>query len=65
MKFEKVVKNALHKAERVVSNPIAQQVHHFGERIPSPVGLVSHGIVITNDVAHRNYIGVTKDAMGD
>ena len=62
MKVGKVVKNVLHKAEHVVSNPITQKVLHFGERIPGPIGLVSHGIVIANDVAHRNYIGAAKDA---
>ena len=62
MKFGKVVKNVLHKAEHIVSNPVSQKILQFGERIPGPIGLASHGIVIANDVAHRNYIGAAKDA---
>ena len=54
----------VHDAEHFIASPIGQELIHLGEKVPGPIGLISHGIEVVNDVAQHNYLGAIEDVSG-
>jgi hypothetical protein len=51
----------VHDAEHFIASPIGQAAIHLGEEVPGPIGLISHGIEVVNDVAQHNYLAAIED----